>query len=173
VDTSRRTVIKAAGHAAWMTPVVVAASSAPAFAGTGQPQLLMDITSATTPSVTGLTILTESLITNLGDQATTNLTVILRIELDSATMWGSTPVASAPGWQIGSASGTSTSRIRTFSAQAQVELGASGSPTASQSFNPTITTNSVVVPAGTVTMMAYPEIGALVAMDVEPIVATG
>jgi hypothetical protein len=159
-------------HAAWVAPVVVAASAAPAYAmaASSNHGLAVNITSASSSAVTGLAILAQSTITNLGSVATTNLYVIMRFELDDTDMWGSTPIATAPGWQIGSASGNSGSRIRTFSAQAQVELGPAGSPNDNQPFNPTITTNALTPPTGTIQMTAYPFIGGPPAVDEEPIV---
>lgn len=141
VGLNRRTLIRTGTHVAWAVPAVAMVSPTPAFAASGLAALTLGGNPGTwSPggipySTAGrLVVLSTFSVGNTGPAATTGLQVVLTLPIGLVT---ASPLdAIAPGW---SATGTTGTRVVTFTADNQLPSGGS------LDFKPAIRTTSDLV----------------------------
>ena len=141
VGLNRRTLIRTGTHVAWAVPAVAMVSPTPAFAASGLAALTLGGNPGTW-SPGGLlllparqrVVLSTFSVGNTGPAATTGLQVVLT--LPDGLVTASPLDAIAPGW---SATGTTGTRVVTFTADNQLPSGGS------LDFKPAIQTTSDIV----------------------------
>lgn len=141
VGLNRRTLIRTGTHVAWAVPAVAMVSPTPAFAASGLAALTLGGNPGTwSPggipySTAGRRVVLSTFsVGNTGPAATTGLQVVLT--LPDGLVTASPLDAIAPGW---SATGTTGTRVVTFTADNQLPSGGS------VDFKPAIRTTSDVV----------------------------
>ena len=142
VGLNRRTLIRTGTHVAWAVPAVAMVSPTPAFAASGLAALTLGGNPGTW-SPGGLlllparqrVVLSTFSVGNTGPAATTGLQVVLTLPngLPNGLVTASPLDAIAPGW---SATGTTGTRVVTFTADNQLPSGGS------LDFKPAIRTTS-------------------------------
>lgn len=137
VGLNRRTLIRTGTHVAWAVPAVAMVSPTPAFAASGLAALTLGGNPGTwspggllSPARQRVVLSTFS-VGNTGPAATTGLQVVLT--LPNGLVTASPLDAIAPGW---SATGTTGTRVVTFTADNQLPSGGS------VDFKPAIRTTS-------------------------------
>lgn len=162
MNLTRRSIVRAAGHAAWVTPVIVAASAAPAMAASGAPLVV-------TSGLTGIRggafdryLTVTATFTNQGALATTGMAVQVTIN-DSATasaVLEDAPTDVSAGFTFVEITGTYGSRTYHF-IKVDPQLSGSGSPStaaATLSFTTRVYPLAAsVVYGGTITALPVPE----------------
>lgn len=120
---SRRTIVRTAGHAAWATPLIVAATAAPAMAASG-----VDVNATVITGTRPGGALTISVtLQNVGGTAATSLTVSVNLQPDNTgdlfARIGGTPANVTSGWTA-SSTGGNYNRTFTFVRAAGLAAGA-------------------------------------------------
>ena len=111
---SRRTVVRTAAHSAWVAPVIVAASAAPAFAASGPAAVTTSVTGSRTDGTLTITVtLTNA---NTGPAGATTLVVTATpAPVTGSTIQSSDPaITNAEGWVFTTRSGNSGGRTYNF-----------------------------------------------------------
>lgn len=131
VGLNRRTLIRTGTHVAWAVPAVAMVSPTPAFAASGLAALTLGGNPGTWSPAGRRVVLSTFSVGNTGPAATTGLQVVLT--LPNGLVTASPLDAIAPGW---SATGTTGTRVVTFTADNQLPSGGS------LDFKPAIRTTS-------------------------------
>jgi hypothetical protein len=123
--TTRRTVLKAAGHAAWMIPAVQIASQVPAMAAASD---ILTIAAQGSKTTSGSLVISGVKVKNSSTtDATTNLTATLTFTVGSGNATSATVSGVPTEWSAASSSvavGAGKKFSVSFSPSAQLAIGA-------------------------------------------------
>lgn len=142
--TTRRAVIRTAGHTAWAAPVIIAATTAPAFAASGAAAITTVIGGARSGTLGDtLTITTTLTNSNTGAGGATTL-VVQATPTTVTTINGGAPTNVTAGWTFAGEDGTPDSRIYTFT-RPDIEGAATpaGTSTTPLAFDVTLTLGTI------------------------------
>lgn len=127
---TRRKVVRTAAHLTWSTPVIVAATAAPALAASTPPSVVTSNVSGTVVTTTDEILTLTATFTNQGSQAVSDMTVDVTVDPIFGTIQSADPANVTGGFDFLSRSGNSGGRTYTFF-KSDPQLTGAGTPGAS------------------------------------------